>query len=282
MAVHSRGGLTHTVTEFWTGRHFSEVFATCSAAQCGMGLEVDSDGTPSTQASSPARLLIAEDHALIREGLRAMLSCEANLQVVGEAQNGREAVEMCCLLSPDLILMDVRMPEMDGLQATRIIKEKQPSVSVLIVTTYQDPDYLLEAVRAGAAGYVLKEAPRYQLLAAVRGTLSGEPVLNEHLAMKLLLRLSREVESESVLGQHEVRESFGQIPETLTRRLSSREIETLRLIASGKTNRQIAHELMVSLSTVKTYVQRIIKKLGVTDRTQASVKALDLGLLSDR
>jgi DNA-binding NarL/FixJ family response regulator len=171
------------------------------------------------------------------------------------------------------------------LEATRRIKEAQPEVIVLMVTTHQDPDYLLEAVRSGAAGYVLKEATQPELLSAVRSILSGESALNQELAMRLISRLSREAAggrertSEPTSGRLGVAERVHEVPEALASILSSRETEALRLIASGKTNRQIARELMVSLSTVKTYVQRIIKKLNVSDRTQASVKALELGLL---
>jgi DNA-binding NarL/FixJ family response regulator len=237
---------------------------------------------PMDSTTKRARLLIAEDHALVREGLRAMLAGEPDLEVVGEAENGKRALELCRSLSPDLVLMDVRMPAMDGLEATRKIKVAQPTVIVLMVTTHQDPDYLLEAVRSGAAGYILKESTKPQLLSAVRRTLTGESALNQELAMKLISRLSgeptrgRERTSEAAGGGSRVPE---RLPEPLPGILSSRETEALRLIASGKTNRQIAKELMVSLSTVKTHVQRIIKKLGVSDRTQASVKALELGLL---
>lgn len=222
----------------------------------------------------PARLLIAEDYALVREGLRAMLSGEPDLEVVGEAKNGREAVERCRALDPDLVLMDVRMPEMDGLQATRAIKESQPAVSVLMVTTHQDPDYLLEAVKAGAAGYILKEVSRRELLESIRRVLDGESTLDHGVAMRLLTRLSegtvRPAESDAA--------SFETTWRELPEQLSDREIEALRLITAGKTNRQIAQELMISLSTVKTYVQRIIKKLGVSDRTQAAVRAAEMGL----
>ena len=235
-------------------------------------------------AGSPAQLLIAEDHALVREGLRAMLAGAEDLEVIGEAKNGRVAVEMCRSLTPDLVLMDVRMPEMDGLEATRKIKEAQPTVGVLMVTTHQNPDYLLEAVRSGAAGYVLKESTKAQLLSAVRRILSGDNALNQELAMKLISRISGEPErakehtSEPTGGGSRVSK---RVPEALEV-LSSQETEVLRLIALGRTNRQIAKEMMVSLSTVKTYVQRIIKKLDVSDRTQASVKALELGLLPNR
>lgn len=227
----------------------------------------------------PARLLIAEDHALVREGYRAMLASAEDLEVVGEAENGRMALEMCRSLAPNLVMMDVRMPEMDGLEATKRIKEAQPEVSVLMVTTHQDPDYLLDAIRSGAAGYILKESSKPELLDAVRRILSGENALNQELAVKLIARIS----AEPGRGRERTSEPTGErlgVPEPLAGILSDRETEALRLIASGKTNRQIAKELMVSLSTVKTYVQRIIKKLGVSDRTQASVKALEMGLLS--
>jgi DNA-binding NarL/FixJ family response regulator len=225
-----------------------------------------------------ARLLIAEDHALVREGLRAMLAGEPDLEVVGEAEHGKRALELCHSLSPDLVLMDVRMPEMDGLKATRKIKEAHPKVIVLMVTTHQDPDYLLEAVRSGAAGYILKESTKPELLSAVRRTLSGESALNQELAMKLIAHLSEEP-ARGRKRASEPTSGGSRVPEALAGILSSRETEALRLIASGKTNRQIAQDLRVSLSTVKTHVQRIIKKLNVSDRTQASVKALELGLL---
>lgn len=232
-------------------------------------------------AGKPARLLIAEDHALVREGLRAMLAGAGDLEVVGEAENGLRALQMCRSLTPDLVLMDVRMPEMDGLEATKRIKEAQPEVGVLMVTTHQNPDYLLEAVRSGAAGYVLKESSKPQLLSAVRRVLSGENALNQELAMKLISRITEEP---GRLGRERPSERNGGkpgVPESLAGILSDRETEALRLIASGRTNRQIAQELMVSLSTVKTHVQRIIRKLGVSDRTQASVKAIEMGLLAE-
>ncbi len=244
-------------------------------------MSMDADHDPRTDAAKPARLLIAEDHALVRVGLRAMLAGAEDLEVVGEAENGRVAVDLCRSLTPELVLMDVRMPEMDGLEATKRIKEAQPRVSVLMVTTHQDPDYLLEAVRSGAAGYVLKESSKAQLLSAVRRILSGENALNQELAMRLIARVSEEPGRgrERPLGRAGAG-ATEKVPEALLGVLSARETEALRLIASGKTNRQIAKELMVSLSTVKTHVQRIIRKLGVSDRTQASVKAIELGLLA--
>jgi DNA-binding NarL/FixJ family response regulator len=234
-----------------------------------------------------ARLLIAEDSALVRESLRMMLSDSSDLEVAGEAENGREAVELCRSLEPDLVLMDIRMPEMDGLEATKAIKEAQPEVSVLMVTTHREPDYLLEAVRSGAAGYILKESSAQELLDAVRRVLGGEPTLDHSLAMRLLERLTDETGQNTGHDQQQISEHHKGKPQgsgsmIVTSILSGREIEALRLIAVGKTNRQIAQDLMISLSSVKTYVQRIIKKLGVSDRTQASVKAIELGLLSEQ
>ncbi|HEV2745048.1 MAG TPA: response regulator transcription factor, partial [Rubrobacter sp.] len=139
----------------------------------------------------PARVLITDDHDLVRDGYQRMLAREEGLEVVGEAANGREAVELCRKLRPDLILMDVRMPEMDGLEATRRIKAEFPTTGGLVVTTYDNPDYLFEAIEAGAAGYVLKDAPKQQLGNAARRTLNGESPLNQELAVQLFSRFAR-------------------------------------------------------------------------------------------
>src|ERR687894_238109 len=138
---------------------------------------------------NPARLVLADDHDLVREGIRAVLEGEPDLVVVGEAQNGRQALEVCLKERPDLVLMDVRMPEMDGLAATRAIKEQLPETSVVMVTMHESPDYLLEAIKAGAAGYILKDAAGERLVEAVRRTLEGEAPLSEGLAMQLLVRM---------------------------------------------------------------------------------------------
>lgn len=234
--------------------------------------------------ASPARLLIADDHALVRESLCRMLADTPNIEVAGEAENGKEAIKLCHSLEPDLVLMDVRMPEMDGLEATKVIKEAQPGVSILMVTTHREPDYLLEAVRAGAAGYILKESSAGELLDAIWKVLGGEPILDHGLAMRLLERITGEPGQKASTSQvtDPGHEPEADTPAPLKSILSEREIEALRLIALGKTNRQIAQELMISLSSVKTYVQRIIQKLGVSDRTQATVKAIELGLISSQ
>src|SRR5215211_8493390 len=139
-----------------------------------------------------ARILIADDHALVREGLRTMFSGEDGIEVIAEANDGQQALTLCRELKPDLVLMDVRMPVMDGLEATRKIKAEMPKTSVMMVTMHENPDYLFEAVKAGAAGYVLKDASGERILGAVRRTLEGESPLNQELAMRLLVRLARE------------------------------------------------------------------------------------------
>ena len=238
------------------------------------GSETRPEGRP-----APARIVIADDHGLVRQGFRGMLAREEGLEVVGEAQDGLKAVEVCSRLRPDLVLMDVRMPTMDGLSATREIKQRHPKTIVLMVSMHENPDYLLEAVKAGAAGYVLKGSPNSQIMSSVRRALEGEFPLNEELAMHVIHNLvGGDTQGTSPPPQrwpHEERPE-GSLPKPLARR----ELEVLRLVARGKTNQEIAQILGLSALTVKTYVQRIIGKLGVSDRTQAAVRAAELGLLA--
>ncbi len=204
-----------------------------------------------------------------------MLEGEPDVEVVGEAKNGLEALKLCRRLRPDLVLMDVRMPEMDGLAATQAIKQEFPQTSVLIVTSHEEPDYLFEAIKVGCAGYILKEASQAELTTAVRKVLEGESLLDPQLATQLLRRMVDETQKkEEPAEEAPPREAL------LTQPLSRRETEVLRLVAKGQTNRQIAQNLLISVGTTKIYVKRIIEKLGVSDRTQAAVKAVELGLLS--
>jgi DNA-binding NarL/FixJ family response regulator len=225
----------------------------------------------------PARVLIADDHPLAREGLRAMMVGEPDLEVVGEAADGEEALELCRELRPDLVLMDVHMPEMDGLEATRGIRGERLGAAVLIVTGLEGPDYLLEAVRAGAGGYILKYASREALLGAVRGVLDGESPLDGELAMRLLVSLAGG--GDRSVGPRPAGERGEKV---FPRQLTPRELDVLRLLAAGRTNREITQQLHLSLSTVKTHLEHIMDKLEVSDRTQAALKAVELGLGPER
>jgi NarL family two-component system response regulator LiaR len=218
------------------------------------------------------RLVIADDHDIAREGLRAVLEGEEDLEVVGEATDGIQALELCRALEPELVLMDVRMPKSDGLAATRAIKEELPQVSVVMVTMHEEPEYLIEAIRAGAAGYVLKEASAERVVGVVRRTLGGEMSLDEGLAARVLLSLAGERREPEPSADREVRR---ELPAGIT----PREVEVLRLLARGQTNPQIAGQLGISRGTAKIHVQNIIAKLEVSDRTQAAVRAAELGIL---
>lgn len=221
-----------------------------------------------------------------------MLESEQDLEVIAEAENGRQALELCRELEPDLILMDVRMPQMDGLEATRAIKEEFPTTSVLMVTSHESPEYLLDAVRAGAAGYVLKEATRRELLDSIRRVLGGESTMDQGLTMRLLTRLAEDTGRRRQPTSEPPGEPSGERREApsvapsakpaLDRPLSNKELEVVRLLAVGSSNREIAQAMTVSLSSVKTYVKRAMEKLVVSDRTHAAVRAIELGLLPDQ
>jgi DNA-binding NarL/FixJ family response regulator len=213
---------------------------------------------------APARMIIADDHELARAGLRTMLEGDRGLTLVGEASNGREAVALCQELRPDLALLDVRMPEMDGLAAARAIRLVCPQTRVLIVTTHENTDYLLAALKAGAAGYVLKDVTRQDLLSTIRRVLRGESVLSGEIASRALQRMTDTQKNPTNVQ---------------TERLTPREREVLEQIVGGHTNRVIAQKLSLSVGTVKIHVEHIIAKLGVADRTQAAVRAVESGLL---
>jgi DNA-binding NarL/FixJ family response regulator len=211
-----------------------------------------------------ARIVIADDHDLSRMGLRGLIESERGLDLVGEARDGQEALEICRRLLPDMAILDVRMPGLDGLAATRILKHELPLMAVLLVSLHATPEYILEAMESGASGYMLKEAPLEELAAAIRQILRGESMLTEPLAAQMLRRLNKRP-----LAQHPP------LPSPLT----PRELEVLRLVAHGKTNRAISEQLFITVGTVKLHVEHIIGKLEVSDRTQAAVRAIQLGLL---
>ena len=213
------------------------------------------------------RIVLVDDQAIVREGLRSMLSPEPDLVIVGEAENGQEALALVPGLDPDIVLMDVRMPEMDGLTTLGRLKTLAPRSSVIMVTLYDDPDYLLRAVAIGAAGYILKDSTRDELVRAVRVTAEGGAIIAPSLLPDLLSRMSQ-VQAQPAAPTC-----------NLTERLSERELQVLRLIADGRTNQEIAEELTIGATTVKTHVQNILQKLDVSDRTQAAVYAVRCGLI---
>jgi DNA-binding NarL/FixJ family response regulator len=241
-------------------------------------LRVGTETERGAQTNPTRRILIADDYALIRDGFKRMLGYEKDFEVIGEASDGREAVELCRRLEPDLVLMDVRMPEMDGLEATRAIKANQPEVSVLVITTYENADYLVEAIKVGAAGYVLKDASSERLVNSMRRVLAGESPLNQELAAQVIQRLAREGPQASAPLSAAEGEGGTEAASPLLEDFTSREVEVLGLVVRGKTNQEIASSLSISRATAKVHVRHIIAKLGVSDRTQAVVRALELGL----
>jgi len=214
-------------------------------------------------ASEPViRLLIVDDHPMVREGLRSMLAGE-RMEIVGEAANGREAVQTLTETSPDVVLLDLELPDTNGLTLLRRIREIAPDVQVLVLTMHEDPARVRQAVQAGAAGYVLKGVDRAELLASVRAVTTGESVLDPRLLRAVI----------------EVTDA-GRTPASAAQTtLSAIELDLLRLVADGLTNRQIGARLNWSQATVKKYVQRVLEKLGVIDRTQAAAEAVRRGLL---
>ncbi len=223
----------------------------------------------------PIRVLVADDHDVVRQGVKLVLGTQPDLELVGEAADGQEALDQALRLRPDVVLMDVSMPRMSGLEATRQLKARLPHVCVLVVTSHEEPECLLEAIEAGAAGYVLKGASMTRLIGALRRVMAGDSPLDQELAARLIRSLSEKIGGRQARAGPKLG-GRGQPPvEPLTRR----ELEVLGLLAQGKSNPRIAQELVIARPTVKTHVERIIRKLGVSDRTQAVVRAIDLGLV---
>ena len=219
--------------------------------------------------SRPSTLVIVDDHPLFRAAIRQMLGEWPDLEVVGEASDGCESVELCRSLHPELVLMDLSMPKLDGFEATREIKQESPSTIVLVLTAFEEPEYLLNALKAGASGYVLKHMGSKQIVGAIRRVLEGQSPLNQEVAMQLLTRLIDEMKHKEAEPRSSVH-----IP------LSPREMEVLKLLARGLSNQQIANSLFISMSTVKNHVHHIIEKLGASDRVQAVILAIEYDLIS--
>lgn len=216
---------------------------------------------------NPVRILLTDDQALFREGLRTLLSIEPSIEIAGEAANGAEAVEAARTLRPDLILMDLRMPVMGGVEATRRVREASPESRVLVLTTFHEDEEIFDALRAGACGYLLKDTPSGRLVEAIHAAVRGESVIEPSVAARVVAEFNRL----SSLGS--------QGTATPPPLLSARELDVLRQVARGRTNKEIAHTLYVTEGTVKNHLTNIFTRLGVLDRTQAALKARDLGIV---
>ncbi len=207
--------------------------------------------------SGQIRVLIADDHPVVRDGLRAMLATQPDMELVGEATTGIEAVAHARALRPDVVLMDLQMPQLDGPSAIATLRDSEPAVRVLVLTTFGSDADIMRAIDAGATGYLLKDAPREQLFSAIRSAARGESALSPSVATRVLGRMRAPAEEA----------------------LSPRELEILQGVARGLSNRDIGRELHVSQATVKTHLLRIFAKLGVDDRTAAVTVALDRGII---
>jgi DNA-binding NarL/FixJ family response regulator len=220
-------------------------------------------GQPADEAGAPIRLLIADDHPVVRDGLSSMFARDPEFEVLGEASDGAEAVRLALALAPDVILMDLRMPGMDGLTAITELGKRGSAARVLVLTTYDTDSHVLPAIEAGATGYLLKDAPRADLLRAVRAAARGEAVLSPSVAARLMSRFRAPGAGRPGPGP-----------------LSQRELEVLELVAAGTTNREAAARLFISEATVKTHLLNIYAKLGVSDRAAAVAEAFNRGLLT--
>ena len=207
------------------------------------------------------RIVVADDHPIVRAGIVGLLEAEPGLEVVGVAADGAEAVAVAASERPDLVLMDLRMPHLDGAAATARIVAEVPGTRVLVLTTYETDDHILAAIEAGASGYLLKAAPQAEIVAGIRAVAAGETVLAPSIAAKLVSRVRADAASVAPPS------------------LSPRELEVLRLVADGRSNPEIARALFIGEATVKTHLLHVFEKLEVSDRTRAVTRAMELGLL---
>jgi len=227
---------------------------------------------PSATPNTPIRVLIADDQVMVREGFSVLLGAMPDIEVVGEAVNGRDAVERVRELAPDVVLMDIRMPEMNGIEATREIVAADGAAKVLVLTTFDLDEYVYQALRAGASGFLLKDASARQLADGVRVVAAGEALLAPSVTRRLITEFSKLAEAPRLSATAQA--AYGDLTE--------RETEVLVLIAQGLSNAEIAGRLVVAESTIKTHVSRILVKLGLRDRTQAAVFAYEARLVTPK
>jgi NarL family two-component system response regulator LiaR len=217
----------------------------------------------------PIRVLIADDHRLFRRGLRQVCEIEGGFEVVGEAEDGQQAIELAQSLEPDVILMDIEMPLVDGVEATRVITGESPAVRVIALTVYQEDKHVFEAIRAGAQGYLLKDVEEHTLVEAVRAVHRGEALIDSHVAVSVLDEFRRISQLEPEIARAQVLKEMAQ--------LTDAEMEILRLLAQGADNRNIADQLSLAEKTVSNRLSDIYQKLHVNNRTQAALYALRRG-----
>ena len=213
----------------------------------------------------PIRILLADDQRLMREGLRTLLELESDFEIVGEAADGQAALDSYAKLQPDVVLMDIRMPVLNGVDATRRLLAQTPTAKVIILTTFDDDANVFEGLRAGALGYLLKDVSGADLAQAVRTVMSGGALIEPSVARRVFAEFARLTPSH--------------IPAQLDEPLSDREVEVIKLVAQGLSNKEIGQKLSLAEGTVKNYVTNVLQKIGVRDRTQAALRAKDLGLI---
>lgn len=216
-----------------------------------------------TESKTPIRVLIVDDHTIVRKGIRALLATEADIEVVGEAENGKAAIKQTAMLRPDVILIDLMMPEMDGIEAVRRITADFTETRILVLTSFATDDKVFPAIKAGALGYLLKDSAPVELVNAIHQVYLGESSLHPKIARKLLQEISQPTNQQPT-------------PDPLT----PREVEVLKLVANGLNNQEIADSLIVSAATVRTHVSHVLSKLHLASRTQAALYALREGLAS--
>lgn len=214
------------------------------------------------------KIMVVDDHTIVREGTARMLELTPEFLIVGQASSAREALDLIRTLNPEIVLMDIKMPGINGIEATRMIKQEWPDIEVIVLSMYDEEEYVVEAVKAGATGYLLKDSSQEDLVRAIRIVHSGGSLIQPGLARKVLKEFA-----------HLARENVGVKGPTLLRELSDREVEVLQYVAEGKSNKEIADQLMISEKTVKAHLRSIFRKLEVGDRAQAVAHAMRKGLV---